>query len=710
MSHPTSFLCVVLCVLATGCRLAGRLSGGGEMQPPMAKVIPTTLEKHGHVRTDDYYWLNQRDNPDVVAYLEAENEYTDAVLGHTEDMQQALFDEIIGRIKKTDMSVPYKLDDYYYYSRQEEGMEYSIYCRKRESLGAHEEIMLDVNQLAVGHDFISVRGRAVSMGQDILAYALDTKGRRIYDIHFKDLATGRNLPDIIPHVTGNMAWAKDIKTFYYAKQDPATLRSYQIWRHVLGTDPAGDDLVFEEKDDTFSTYVFRTKSKKYMMIVSAQTLSTEYRYLDLDDPAGEFKMFLPRRRDHEYSVDHLGDDFYIRSNDQAKNFRLMATSINNTARENWREIIAHRDDVLLEDFELIREALVVQERREGLRRIRIIPWSGENEHELEFDDPAYLAYLTGNYELDTQVFRFAYQSMTTPNSIYDYNISSRTKVLRKRQEVLGGFDSSDYATQRLHAVARDGTRVPISILYRKGMKLDRGNPLLLYGYGSYGATMDAGFSSTRLSLVDRGFVYAIAHIRGGQEMGRQWYEDGKLFNKKNTFTDFIDCAEHLVDAGYTSPDSLYAMGGSAGGLLMGAITNMRPDLFDGVVARVPFVDVVTTMLDDSIPLTTGEYDEWGNPNQKDYYDYILSYSPYDNVEAKDYPHLLVTTGLHDSQVQYWEPAKWVAKLRALKTDDNRVLLKTNMGAGHGGASGRFKRHRETALTYAFLLDLAGVVE
>ncbi len=683
-------------------------TGSSSAKPPQAKVAGKTLEIHGHARTDDYYWLNDRENPDVISYLEAENAYTESVMAPVKRFEDSLFDEIVGRIKPTDISVPVKVDGYYYYSRYEEGNEYPFYCRKKESLEADEQVMLDVNAMAEGHEYYAVGRRAVSSGRDILSYAVDTVGRRIYSIQFKDLTTGKILADEIPAVTGNMAWANDNKTLFYSKQDPETLRSFRIYRHELGSDPSQDELVYEEQDETFNTFVFKTKSKKYIIIGSDQTLSSEYRYLDAGKPRDAFTVILPRERDHEYSVDHYRDHFYIRTNFEAKNFRLMRTRIDRTAKKHWEEVLPHRSDVLLEDFEIFKQFLVVEERKEGLVELRVRPWSGKGEHYLDFGEPAYVSYIGANPEFDTSVLRYGYSSMTTPNSTFDYDMVSREKKLLKQTEVLGGFDASNYVTERLTANARDGIKVPISLVYRKGFERNGKQPLLLYGYGSYGATIDAGFRSSRLSLIDRGFVYAIAHVRGGQTLGRQWYENGKLLKKKNTFTDFVDCAEHLIAEKYTSDDRLFAQGGSAGGLLMGAVVNMRPDLFRGVVAAVPFVDVVTTMLDDTIPLTTSEYDEWGNPNDKEYYDYILSYSPYDQVEAKEYPNMLVTTGLHDSQVQYWEPAKWVAKLRAMKTDDNRLLLKTNLEAGHSGTTGRFKRYRETAFAYSFMLDLAGI--
>jgi oligopeptidase B len=676
--------------------------------PPTAAVKPTQLELHDIVRVDNYYWLNERENPEVIAYLEAENEYMEAMTANTATLREELFEEIRGRIKEADESVPYRLDDYYYSTRWEEGKEYPVYARRKGSLDAPEEVMLDLNQLAEGQSFLTVWGREVSSGQDILAYAADTVGRRFNTVHFKNLATGELLDDAIPAVTSDFAWANDNRTLFYVKQDPQTLRSYQVYRHVLGTDVSEDELVYEEADSTFSSYVFKTKSKAYIMIGSSHTLSDEYRFLDANDPMGDFEVLQPREWNLEYSVDHYGESFYIRTNYEAENFRLMQTPVAATGKANWSEVIPNRDDVFLQSFEIFQDYLVVSERKDGLIQLRIMPWDGSGEHYLEFDDPTYRASISTNPAFNTTLLRYSYSSLTTPNSVYDYDMAAREKELLKQDEVLGGFDPSDYESERLFATADDGVRVPISIVYRKGIELDGSNPLLLYAYGSYGSSMSASFSASRLSLLDRGFVYAIAHVRGGQEMGRWWYENGKKFHKRNTFTDFIACGEYLVEAGYTAPDRLYAQGGSAGGLLMGAITNMRPDLFDGVVARVPFVDVVTTMLDESIPLTTGEFDEWGNPKDLQYFTYMLSYSPYDNVEAKDYPNLLVTTGLHDSQVQYFEPAKWVAKLRALKTDDNVLLLKTNMEAGHGGASGRFERYRETAFAYAFLLDMAGL--
>ena len=691
------------------CLLFG-LAIGAEGQPPAAGKTPTKLEKHGHVRTDDYFWLKDRNNPEVIKYLEAENAYTDAVMAHTKPLQAKLAQEFKDRIKQTDMSVPYRKDGYYYYDRVEEGKEYPIYCRKKGSLAAPEEIMLDVNKMAQGHAFFSCRPGDVSSGQDILAYAVDAAGRNFYTIRFKNLSTGEPLADEIRDVTPIMAWANDNRTLFYVKQDPATLRPHRVYRHTLGTDPAKDVLVFEETDETFRCYVFKTKSKSYLLIASAHTLSTEFRYLDANDPNAQWRVFLPRRRNHEYSVDHYKDRFYIRTNDGAKNFKLVSTPVGQTGQEHWEELIPHRDDVLFEDMEIFKDYLVVVERKNGLLQIRVKPWSAQPEHYLDFGEPAYFAMPMQNPDFDTSLLRYYYSSLTTPNSVYDYDMAARTRKLLKREEVLGGFDPNHYVSERLFAPAPDGVRVALSMVYAKGLNRDGAHPLLLEGYGSYGASSDAVFDPFLISLLDRGFIYTLAHIRGGQEMGRWWYEDGKLLKKKNTFTDFIACAEHLVASKYTGKDRLFITGASAGGLLIGATINMRPDLFKGAIAGVPFVDAITTMLDDTIPLTTVEYDEWGNPNEKEYYDYILSYSPYDNVQAKDYPNLLVLTSLQDSQVQYWEPAKWVAKLRATKTDRNLLLLRTKMEAGHGGVSGRYKQYDETAFQYAFLLDLAGIHE
>ena len=681
------------------------------IEPPVAAVEPHPMTIHGDTRVDDYYWLNQREDPEVIAYLEAENAYTDALMEDTEALQDSLYREIKGRIKQDDSSVPVRMDDFFYYTRYEEGADYPINARREGSMDAPEEFLLDQNELAEGHGYFSVAGFQPSPNHQLLAFAEDTVGRRIYTIRFKDLESGEMLEGEIPGTGGNFVWANDNRTVFYTERDPQTLRTFQVFRHEIGTDPAQDELVYQEDDEEFSIYLGKTRSDEYLLIGSGQTLSTEYRYLDADDPTGEWNVFLPRQPDHEYQIDHRGDYFYVRTNrGGAKNFKLERTPVTNTAEAAWEEVIPHREDVLLQDFDLFQDHLVLNERRNGLVQLRVRDFTDDSEHYVEFEEPAYLAYPTGNAEFDTDVLRYGYTSMTTPSSTYDYNMETREKTLLKRDEVLGGFDPADYRTERLYATARDGTRIPVSLVYRQDTPLDGTAPLLVYGYGSYGNSMDATFSHARLSLLDRGWVYAIAHIRGGQEMGRDWYEQGKLLHKKNTFTDFIDATEYLVEQDYGDPDEVFAMGGSAGGLLMGAVINLRPDLYQGVIAAVPFVDVVTTMLDPTIPLTTFEYDEWGNPNDPEYYEYMLSYSPYDNLEAKEYPNLLVTTGLHDSQVQYWEPAKWVAKLRTMKTDDNLLLLKTEMEAGHGGASARDERYRETAFEYGFLIDLAREAE
>ena len=691
--------------VCSGCKKAG--IEDETIKPPVAEKIKKELTIHGDTRVDNYYWLNERENPKVLEYLKAENEYKEAVMKHTEALQEKLYNEIVGRIKQTDMSVPYKTEGYYYYTRYEEGKEYPVYCRKKDSVNAEEEILLNVNEMAEGYDFYNVAGFSVSSNNNLIAFGVDTVSRRKYTIYFKNLKTGEILSDQIPNTTGRAAWANDNKTVFYSLKDE-TLRSFQILKHVLGSDASDDKEVYQEADPTFSTYVYKSKSKKFLFIGSNSTLSTEYRFLDANRPDGEFKIIQPREKDLEYDVAHFKDKFYIRTNYKAKNFQLMETHIDKTSKENWTEVIPHREDVLLQGFEIFNNFLVVSERKDGLIHLRIIKWGDKIEHYLDFGEETYSAHISNNPEFDTDLLRYRYSSLTTPGSTFDYDMNTREKELLKQQEVLGDFDPNNYHAERLYATAKDGTRVPISLVYRKGLEKNGDNPLLLYGYGSYGASMNASFSSVRLSLLDRGFVYAIAHIRGGQEMGRYWYEEGKLLKKKNTFTDFITCAEHLVAEEITNTEKLFAMGGSAGGLLMGAVVNMRPDLFKGIITGVPWVDVITTMLDPSIPLTTSEYDEWGNPNDKEYYDYMLSYSPYDNVEAKDYPAMLVTTGLHDSQVQYFEPAKWVAKFRALKTDDNILLLHTNMEAGHGGVSGRFRRYKETALEYAFMLDLIGI--
>jgi len=676
-------------------------------QPPRARRSPTRHETHGVVRVDDYYWLRERDRSEVIDYLNAENAHTDAVMAQTDALQETLFEEIKGRIKQTDMSVPYREGDFTYYRRYEDEREYPIYCRRLEPAGS-EEVLLDVNELAEGRDFCQVSGREVSPDQQLLAYATDFEGRRIHTICVKNLVTGAHLDDALTGVTSNLVWANDSRTLFYAHQDPTTLRWSRIYRHQLGTRQADDVVVYEEPDDTFNCGVGKSRSKRYLLIGSHQTVSSEYRFLDADDPTGTFSVFLARARDHEYHIDHFRDRFYVRTNRDARNFKLMEASEGGMDPDRWVELIPHREDALLGPFELFRDHLVTHERRGGLVHLRVCPWNGADAHDIAFDEPVYDAYLSVNREPDSSVLRFGYESLTTPTTTYDYDMVARTRTLLKREEVLGDFDPHRYRSERLMATAPDGEHIPVSLVSRVGTPRDGSHPLLLYGYGAYGLCIDPAFNSARLSLLDRGFIFAIAHVRGGQELGRRWYDDGRLGQKRNSFTDFIAAAEHLLVKGYSQTDRLFAMGASAGGLLMGAVVNMRPDLFAGVVAQVPFVDVMTTMLDETIPLTTGEYDEWGNPSERAAFDDILAYSPYDNVEAKDYPALLVLAGLHDSQVQYWEPAKWVAKLRALKTDGNPLLLKTNMDAGHGGVSGRYRRYRDVALQYAFLLAQAGV--
>jgi oligopeptidase B len=674
---------------------------------PIAKIIPKTLEKHGINRTDNYFWLNDRENPEVIDYLNQENAYYEAKTLDTKGFQKELYEEMKSRIKEDDQSVPYLYNGYYYITRFELGKGYPIYSRKKGSLGANEEILFNCNKLAEGQSYFNLGGLSVSPDNKFVSFGTDTMGRRIYTIQIKNLETGEILAGKIENATGSSVWANDNKTIFYTRQDEVTLRSDKVFKHQLNTDSATDVLVFHEKDDTFNVSVGKEKSRKYIVIESGSTLTTEYRTLNSDTPEGEFVIFQPRVRGLEYNISHFGDSFYVLTNkDDATNFKLMKTPENATAKENWKDVIPHREDVLLEDIEIFRDYLVVEERANGLNRIRIMPWSGKGEYYLPFGSETYNANITTNVDFDTDILRYSYQSLATPSSVIDFNMKTKEKEVKKEQQVLGGtFDKNNYIEERIWATAKDGTKVPISIVYKKGLKKDGNSPLLLYAYGSYGVTMETYFSSTRLSILDRGFVFAIAHIRGGEDLGRQWYEDGKLLKKKNTFTDFIDCSKYLISEKYTSAKHLYAEGGSAGGLLMGAIINMAPDLYNGVIAQVPFVDVITTMLDDTIPLTTGEYDEWGNPNVKKYFDYMLSYSPYDNLKAQNYPNMLVTTGLHDSQVQYWEPAKWVAKLRTQKTDNNVLYLNTNMDAGHGGASGRFEALKELAKEYSFLLDL-----
>ncbi len=679
-----------------------------DVKPPVARKVPFEIvAKHGHKRIDDYYWLKNREDTAVISYLTAENKYMDTMTAHTKGLREKLYEEMKGRIKEKDESVPYKDGEFYYYTRFEEGYDYPIYCRKKGSLEAAEEIIANGNDLGKNQKYFNM-SISTSPKHDLIALCIDTVGRRFYTIKVINMTTGLMLPDQIPGTTGNIVWANDNRTIFFSKQDPNTLRSNQVHRHTLGT-TANDKLVYEEKDQTLSCYVNKTKSKKYILVNSGRTDASFSQILDADNINSKPVILEPLQNDVEYQADHAGDKFYIRTNLNAKNYRLVEVSPAKTGKENWKDVVPNRNNVFFRGFELFKDYLALEDESEGLTKIRLIKWSDKSESAIDFGEPAYIAGIDNNPEFDTKVIRYSYQSMTTPASTYDYTMDTHDKKLMKQREVLGGFSAANYQTERVMATARDGAKVPISIVYRKDkFKKDGTNPCLQYAYGSYGSTSYATFSSNRLSLLDRGFVYALSHVRGGQEMGGQWYEDGKMMKKKNTFTDFTDCSEYLVNNKYSDKDKLFAYGGSAGGLLMGAITNMRPDLYKGVIAAVPFVDVITTMMDETIPLTTFEWREWGNPNIQEQYEYMLSYSPYDQVEKKDYPNLLVTTGLHDSQVQYWEPAKWVAKLRAMKTDKHELLLYTNMAAGHGGASGRFRAIKEEAMRQAFMLDLVGI--
>lgn len=677
---------------------------------PIAKKIEKKLSIHNDVRVDNYFWLNQREDQEVLDYLNAENTYTESVLKHTETFQKSLFEEMKSRVKEDDQSVPYKLNGYWYITRYEIGKDYPIYTRKKDNLDAEEEILFDCNKMAKGYSYFKLGGISISPDNTLVSYSIDTVSRRQYTLFIKNLVTNEVFEDKIENTTGSSTWANDNKTLFYSKKDEVTLRSDKIYKHKLGQNSAEDTIVFHEEDDTFNTFVYKTKSKKYLVIGSSSTQTTEYRFLDANTPDGEFKIFQERERNLEYSIAHYQDNFYIITNkDEATNFKLQKVAETNTDKANWEDVIPHRKDVLLEDIEIFKDYLIVNERENGLNQLRIISWDGKEDYYLDFESETYTADIGNNPDFDSNYLRYSFNSLTTPSSIIDYDLKTKTKTVKKEQQVLDdSFNKENYISQRIWATAKDGVKIPMSVVYKKGTKLDGNSPLLQYAYGSYGATIDPYFSSIRLSLLDRGFIYVIAHIRGSEYLGRPWYEDGKLKSKLNTFTDFIDCSKFLIENKYTSSQHLYAMGGSAGGLLMGAIINMNPELYNGVIAAVPFVDVVTTMLDDSIPLTTGEYDEWGNPNEEDYYNYMKSYSPYDNVTPQAYPNMLVTTGLHDSQVQYWEPAKWVAKLRDCKLDKNILLLKTDMDAGHGGASGRFEALKEVALEYVFLFELEGI--
>lgn len=685
-----------------------------KVMAPKAAVYPHIRKIHDDTVQDDYYWMidyfKKGDrSQEVIEYLEKENAYTNSMLEDTAELQENLFHELKSRIKEKDESVPYYKNGYYYYSRTEEGNQYFKFCRKKGTLEAEEELLLDIDRLADGHAYYTAKGFSVSPDNRLLAFSVDTVSRREYTIYIKNLETGEIYPDQIKNTEGAAIWGNDNLTLFYTAKNPVTLLSEKIMRHVLGSDPAADVLVYEEKDNTNYIAVGKSKNGKYIIINSEGTLSSETWLLDADFPQTEFRVFQPRMQDVLYSVIALEDRFLILTNDEAINFRIMQCPLDQTERSNWQTFMGHRPDVLVSDIEEFKDFLAIAERKNGLTQLAIYNLSSQQQHYLDFGEVAYTVYPAINVEYNSQKLRYGYTSLVTPSSVYEYDMADQQKVLLKQQEVLGGYDQTAYITERIFATARDGVQVPISIVYKKGTKLDGTAPLLQYAYGSYGASMDPTFSSNRLSLLDRGFIYALTHIRGGEEMGRQWYEDGKMMRKMNTFYDFVDCGKYLIERHYCTSEHLYAQGGSAGGLLMGVVANIAPEQYHGIIAQVPFVDVVNTMLDDTIPLTTNEYDEWGNPNESEAYFYMKAYSPYENIEAKEYPNLLVTTGLHDSQVQYFEPAKWVAKLRATKTGDTVLLLKTDMDYGHGGASGRFDYLKEIALEYAFLFKLEGII-
>lgn len=677
--------------------------------PPIAAKKPEELAFHGHTRVDPYYWLREKDNPEAIAYLEAENAYTEATLAHTESLQEELYEEMVGRIQETDETVPTRLDNYYYYSRTEEGKQYNIYCRKQGSLEAEEQVLLDLNELGEGYEYLRLGVYKISPDHRLLAYSLDTDGSEDYVIYFKDLESEELLPDQIPGTSYSAEWGNDSQTLFYTTKDEAK-RDDRVWRHRLGVDPAGDEMLFHEQDELFHVYLYRTKDRHYVILTSESKETNEQFFLDTDEPAGAFQLLQPRQKNTRYYAEHHTGTFYIRTNaDGARNFKVVTAPVVDPSRAQWQERIPHRDAVKIDDLELFTGHLVLYQRQNGLRTICVVGLESEKTYEVDFAEPVYTYQQNRNPEFNSNQLRFTYTSLTTPDTVYDYNLDSRERTLKKRKPVLGGYEPEEYRTERIFATASDGTEIPISIVYKKAFsEEEKPMPCLLYGYGSYGLSVDPGFNSNRLSLLDRGFIFAIAHIRGGGELGRPWYEQGKFLNKRNTFTDFIACAEHLLAEGYTSREKLAIIGGSAGGLLVGAVLNMAPQLFQVAVAAVPFVDVVTTMLDESIPLTIGEFEEWGNPKEQAYYEYMLSYSPYDNVRAQPYPHLLVTAGLNDPRVQYWEPAKWTARLRDLKLGTNRLLLKTEMGSGHAGPSGRYDYLKEVALQYAFILDAVGV--
>ena len=673
---------------------------------PKAEKINTSLSIHNDERIDEYYWLKERDNPKVIDYLNAENSYRDKYMKDYQSLEKKLFEEIKSRIKEDDSSVPYFENGYFYYTRYETGKQYPIYCRKKENLDANEEILIDANKMSKGHDYFRIGGIDISPNNKIAAYGVDTVSRRLYTIYFKNLETGEVYKDKIPYTTGSVTWTNDNSAIFYDKKDIETLREERVMKHGFGTNIKNDEEIYFEEDETFSVYSYKTKSNKYIVIASQSTLSDEYLIINANDHNKKYKIFQKREKGLEHSITHFNDKWYVRTNkDNATNFKLMVCDDKKTSKEYWKDFIPHREDVLLEDIDIFKNFFIVIERYNGLKRINIKPWNDSKNHYIDFETETYSLYSSYNPNINTNKLRYNFSSLTTPSSVIEYDMITREKKVLKENEVLGEFNKENYTSKRVWANARDGKKVPISLVYRKDKYIEGSNPLLLYAYGSYGITNNPNFSSVRLSLLDRGFIYAIAHIRGSQYLGREWYDDGKMFNKKNTFTDFIDCGKFLIKAKFADKNKLFAMGGSAGGLLMGAVSNMAPELFKGIVAAVPFVDVITTMLDEDIPLTTSEYDEWGNPNNKDSYDYMLSYSPYDQVEKKDYPAIFITAGYHDSQVQYFEPAKWIARLRDRRTNKEPLLMYCNMEAGHGGASGRFEAYKETAMEYSFLLAL-----
>ena len=676
---------------------------------PICKKKPELLSIHNQQRIDDYYWLNDRENPEVINYLNSENSYTDSQMKNTESFQKTLFNELKSRIKEEDQSVPYLFNDYYYWSKYEKGFEHPLYLRKKKDSNI-DEVILNGQDLSKDYEFFNIGDYDISENNQIMAYSYDTLSRRIYQIRIKNLITGKLFPETLENTTGSIVFANDNKTLFYVKKDPITLRSFQIYAHELGTDQSKDVLIFQEDDETFSCYAYKTKSNEYIVINSSSTLSDEYRLIPASSPHEKPKVFQKREKGLEYNIYHHGDFFYILTNQNHHNFSIKTCRKDGTNKENWKEFISGKEEVLIEGLDVFNDFLVISQRDRGLIQLFVMNLKTKTNHYIPFNEPTYVVGTSSNLMMNTSKLRYSYNSMVNPGTMYEYDMLTKENKVLKVKEIVGGYDQSQYISERIWASGRDGTKIPMSMVYKKGLQKNSENPTLLYAYGSYGYSIDPTFSSNRLSLLNRGFIFVIAHVRGGEDMGRKWYENGKLLKKKNTFFDFIDCGEHLIKENFCTSKNLYASGGSAGGLLMGAVINMSPNLFNGVIAHVPFVDVVTTMLDESIPLTTGEYDEWGNPNNEEYYNYMMSYSPYDNIQEIDYPNLLVTTGLHDSQVQYWEPAKWVAKLREMKTDEKLLLLKTNMKAGHGGSSGRFEYLKEIALDYAFLFKMENIIE